>query len=89
MNFEGLRDDVLRMIAGEAVPVNTGIFTNDMITFRIKDDVLTLLIHLGYHYAEKTVFIPNNDIRLKFICAFLDIYVKASLKIQYRKEESI
>ena len=80
MNFEGLRDDVLRMIAGEAVPVNTGIFTNDMITFRIKDDVLTLLIHLGYlgyHYAEKTVFIPNNDIRLKFICAFLDIYVKA------------
>ncbi len=37
----------LRMIAGEAVPVNTGIFTNDMITFRIKDDVLTLLIHLG------------------------------------------
>lgn len=73
MNFEGLRDDVLRMIAGEAVPVNTGIFTNDMITFRIKDDVLTLLIHLGYlgyHYAEKTVFIPNNDIRLKLSVHF-------------------
>ena len=66
MNFEGLRDDVLRMIAREAVPVNTGIFTNDMITFRIKDDVLTLLIHLGYlayDQDSRHVFIPNEEIR--------------------------
>ena len=48
MNFEGLKDDVLSMIAGESVPVNTGSFTNDMTTFRTEDDVLTLLIHLGY-----------------------------------------
>ena len=48
MNFEGLRDDILCMIAGEEVPVNTGSFTNDMTTFRTEDDVLTLLIHLGY-----------------------------------------
>ena len=48
MNFEGLRDDVLNMIAGNHVPVNTGSFTNDMSTFRSEDDVLTLLIHLGY-----------------------------------------
>ena len=44
MNFEGLKDDVLSMIAGESVPVNTGSFTNDMTTFRTEDDVLTLLI---------------------------------------------
>ena len=31
MNFEGLRDDILSMIAGETVPVNTRSFTNDMI----------------------------------------------------------
>ena len=48
MNFEGLRDDILSMLAGEEVPVNTGSFTNDMATFRTEDDVLTLLIHLGY-----------------------------------------
>ena len=48
MNFEGLRDDVLSMMAGEQVPVNTGSFSNDMTTFHTKDDVLTLLIHLGY-----------------------------------------
>ena len=42
MNFEGLRDDILSMLAGEEVPVNTGSFTNDMATFRTEDDVLTL-----------------------------------------------
>ena len=47
MNFSGLRDDVLSMIAGEAVAVNTGSFSNDMTTFRTEDDVLTVLIHLG------------------------------------------
>ena len=43
MNFEGLRDDILSMLAGEEVPVNTGSFTNDMTTFRTEDDVLTLV----------------------------------------------
>lgn len=72
MNFDGLKDDVLSMIAGEKVPVNTGSFTNDMTTFRTEDDVLTLLIHLGYlgyDYAEKCVFIPNNEIRSEYVNA--------------------
>lgn len=72
MNFEGLRDDVLSMIAGETVPVNTGSFTNDMTTFRTEDDVLTLLIHLGYlgyHYEDKCVFIPNNEVREEYVNA--------------------
>ena len=72
MNFEGLRDDILSMIAGETVPVNTRSFTNDMTTFRTEDDVLTLLIHLGYlgyRYADKTVFIPNEEIRSEYVIA--------------------
>ena len=70
MNFEGLKDDVLSMIAGESVPVNTGSFTNDMTTFRTEDDVLTLLIHLGYlayDLDHKTVKIPNNEIRQEYV----------------------
>ena len=70
MNFEGLRDDVISMIAGESVPVNTGSFSNDMITFRTEDDVLTLLVHLGYlAYDEehKTVFIPNSEVRAEYV----------------------
>lgn len=70
LNFEGLKDDVLSMIAGESVPVNTGSFTNDMTTFRTEDDVLTLLIHLGYlayDYDNQTVKIPNNEIRQEYV----------------------
>ena len=72
MNFAGLKDDVLSMIAGERVPVNTGSFSNDMTTFRTEDDVLTLLIHLGYlgyDFANKVVFIPNNEIRGEYVNA--------------------
>ena len=72
MNFDGLKDDVLCMLAGESIPVNTGSFTNDMTTFRNENDVLTLLIHLGYlGYDEKNklVFIPNNEVRTEYINA--------------------
>lgn len=72
MNFEGLRDDVLDMIAGNHVPVNTGSFTNDMSTFRSEDDVLTLLIHLGYlgyDSKSKNVFIPNSEVQSEYVNA--------------------
>lgn len=72
MNFEGLKDDILSMIAGEMVPVNTSSFTNDMTTFRTEDDVLTLLIHLGYlgyDFDNKCVCIPNNEVREEYVNA--------------------
>ena len=47
MDMDGLKDAVVRMLAGEEIPVNTGTFSNDMTTFAMKDDVLTLLVHLG------------------------------------------
>lgn len=72
MNFEGLRDDVLSMMSGKRVRINTGNFSNDMVTFHTKDDVLTLLIHLGYlgyDFDNESVFIPNNEIRKEFFNA--------------------
>ena len=69
MNFEGLKDDILSMLAGENIPVNTGNFTNDMTTFRDENDVLTLLIHLGYLAYDSTehcVYIPNNEIQNEY-----------------------
>lgn len=72
MNFDNLRDDILCMMAGETVPVNTGSFTNDMTTFRTEDDVLTLLIHLGYltyDDTNKCVAIPNEEVRSEYINA--------------------
>lgn len=72
LNFDSLKEDVLSMIAGERVPVNTGSFTNDMTTFRTEDDVLTLLIHLGYlgyDQENRCVFIPNSEIRSEYVNA--------------------
>ena len=72
MNFDGLKDDVLSMLAGEHIPVNTGNFTNDMTTFRDENDVLTLLIHLGYlscDSKEQSVCIPNNEIQNEYVNA--------------------
>lgn len=69
MDFDGLRSDIVRMLGGECVKVNTLSFQNDMRTFKTKDDVLTLLIHLGYlgYHAElKEAFIPNKEIAGEF-----------------------
>lgn len=72
MNFDGLKDSVIRMLAGERVQINTGTFSNDMTNFQGKDDVLTLLIHLGYlsyHWPDKTVTIPNKEVSQEYINA--------------------
>lgn len=65
MDFDGLKADIARMLGGERVKVNTRSFQNDMRNFRTKDDVLTLLIHIGYlAYDAETeeAFIPNKEI---------------------------
>lgn len=69
MDFDGLQETVARLIAGETIKVNTDGFQNDFETFESADDVLTLLIHLGYltyHEAESTVQIPNEEVRIEF-----------------------
>lgn len=72
MNMDGLKDAVVRMLAGGRVEINTGTFSNDMTTFATKDDVLTLLVHLGYlTYSEsdRTVSIPNKEVSQEYINA--------------------
>ena len=67
--FDGLQETVARLIAGETIKVNTDGFQNDFETFESADDVLTLLIHLGYltyHEAESTIQIPNEEVRIEF-----------------------
>ena len=38
MNFEGLKDDIIRMLAGECVDVDTTEFLNDLRIVRSKDE---------------------------------------------------
>ena len=65
MNYEGLKDDVVRMLAGERCPVDPTGFQNDMSVIQSKDDVLTVLIHLGYlsyDWKESECYIPNKEV---------------------------
>ena len=72
MDMDGLKDSVIRMLAGESVKVNIGTFSNDMTTFATKDDVLTLLVQLGYltyNSTEETVSIPNKEVSQEYVNA--------------------
>ena len=75
MNYDGLKDDVVKLLAGEEVYLNTDKFQNDMTTFKSKDDVLTLLIHLGYlgyNSSNQTCYIPNKEVTSSFIASIED-----------------
>lgn len=78
-NFDGLKEKITQMIAGERVSVNTAKFQNDMTSLNSADDVLTLLVHLGYLTFMATnetgsgeVWIPNSEVRQEFINSIED-----------------
>lgn len=65
MDFDGLKETVARLMEGEHLPVRLGTYQNDMTSMTCRDDVLALLIHLGYlgyDQANGEVFIPNREI---------------------------
>ena len=65
MNYEGLKDDVIQMLAGGRCQMDPTGFQNDMSIIRSKDDVLTVLIHLGYlsyDWREGECYIPNREV---------------------------
>ena len=62
MNYEGLKDDILNMLAGGNADVEVGTFRNDLSDITSKDEALTALIHLGYlgYDAEDlSAYVPN------------------------------
>ncbi len=72
MNMDGLKDAVVAMLAGDKIPISTGTFCNDMTTFLTRDDVLTLLVHLGYlNYDSEaaSVSIPNREVSQEYVNA--------------------
>jgi hypothetical protein len=69
MNFDGLKDAIAELLAQGSRRVSIARFQNDMSTFGSADDVLTLLVHLGYlryDSVSQDVSIPNKEIREEF-----------------------
>ena len=72
MNFDGLKEAVIQMLGNGRCKIDPTTFQNDMTTFQVKDDVLTLLVHLGYltyHSRTNEVSIPNQEIAQEFMRA--------------------
>ena len=78
MDFDGLKQTVALLMDGGRVKVSLKTYQNDMTTFHSKDDILALLIHLGYlgfegeekegriNFEYGEVFIPNREILEEF-----------------------
>ncbi len=72
LNVDRLKDAIIDMLGGQTCKIDTGTFQNDMTSLESRDDVLTLLVHLGYlayDIDNKEVYIPNEEIREEFLRA--------------------
>ena len=72
MDYQGLKETVIQMLGNMKCQIDIGTFQNDMTNINNKDDVLTLLVHLGYlayDSSEEKVYIPNEEVRREFIRA--------------------
>ncbi len=79
LNFDGLRDSIVKLVAGQSIAIDISSFSNDMTSFNNQDDVLCLLVHLGYLSLEvnqddvfaverqSLVHIPNLEIKEEFL----------------------
>ena len=68
-DIDGLRDKIVRMLNGEKVSISVTSFRNDMKNIETCDDVLTLLVHLGYLSYDPVfgrVMIPNTEVADEF-----------------------
>ena len=65
-NFDGLKDDIIKMLGGGRCSVDPSGFENDPARINTKDDALTILIHLGYlayDIKKRQCYIPNKEVR--------------------------
>ncbi len=72
MDLDGLHGKVIELVAGGRVEIDMRTYGNDMTTFNRADDVLTLLVHLGYlAYDEprREVFVPNREVAGEYASA--------------------
>ncbi len=97
-NFEGTKDDVIKMIAGESVDVEVTTFMNTMTDFRTKNDVFTYLIHLGYlsyDYENETCRIPNKEVLKEWqsavavACSLDESHIHVTRNRSYNNEDAL
>ncbi|MCD8082535.1 MAG: AAA family ATPase [Clostridiales bacterium] len=69
MDYDGLKSAIVEMLGGGRVSIKISTFQNDFTSFHNKNDVLTLLVHLGYLSYDSTkreAYIPNLEVAEAF-----------------------
>ena len=90
-DYNGLTKTIAELIGGVDVKVDTSGFANDLTTFKGKDDVLTLMIHLGYltyDYKRGIARIPNEEIKREFQRSIHEVKHDATLR-RLRESEAL
>ena len=90
MNYDGLKTEIIEMLSGASVKVNTATFKNDTVNLKSKDDVLTYLIHLGYlgyDQQKKAAFVPNEEIRQELTTAVESTHWNEMITFQQDSEK--
>lgn len=75
MNYKGLKDDIIQILGGGKCKVDPTRFQNDMSVIRNKDDVFTVLIHLGYlafDWDTSECYLPNKEVEGELVNAIKD-----------------
>jgi len=68
-DFGGLKEAVALLMAGGRLAIDASTYQNDMTSLHCRDDVLALLVHLGYlgyDGATGEVFVPNREVMDEF-----------------------
>ncbi len=68
-NFDGLREEIIKMLSGNRIPINVSNGKNDLQYFKNKSEVITALIHLGYFAYDadaREAYVPNKEIQEVF-----------------------
>ena len=69
LNFDGLKEDVMTVLEGGRIEVDTETFANDLSIINSKDEALTALIHLGYlafDAENNEAFLPNFEVGMAY-----------------------
>ena len=88
--YNGMARTIAELIGGVEVKINTNGFANDLVTFKGRDDVLTLMVHLGYLAYDsdrRTVHIPNEEIKREFQKAIREVDHRETLERLHESEQ--
>ena len=92
LGFDGMREDIERMISGESIPLDVNGFENDPFKISSKDDAFTYLCHLGcltYSAEDGTCRIPNREVRGEWVKAIEGLPDYSSILSMIRASKSL